>query len=142
MANPTISSVLIDFVFDLKSSLVRASTGVSSSSPRLGTTWPPSPLSPIHTAAGSSGYETRHRRLPTCYSRAIAYWIEIDSVAVGRRPVRSVPLRSDHDGNKSLYLVFVGVVFFSASWTAFRAVRTTSWTAFRAVRTTASWLFC
>jgi hypothetical protein len=26
------------------------------------------------------------------------------------------------DGNKSLYLVFVGVVFFSASWTAFRAV--------------------
>jgi hypothetical protein len=32
------------------------------------------------------------------------------------------------DGNKSLYLVFVGVVFFSASWTAFRAVRTASWT--------------
>jgi hypothetical protein len=30
------------------------------------------------------------------------------------------------DGNKSLYLVFVGVVFFSASWIAFRAVRTTS----------------
>jgi hypothetical protein len=30
------------------------------------------------------------------------------------------------DGNKSLYLVFVGVVFFSASWTAFRAVRTAS----------------
>jgi hypothetical protein len=46
-----------------------------------------------------------------------------------------------NDGNKSLYLVFVGVVFFSASWTAFRAVRTTSWTAFRAVRTAASWLF-
>jgi hypothetical protein len=45
------------------------------------------------------------------------------------------------DGNKSLYLVFVGVVFFSASWTAFRAVRTTSWIAFRAVRTAASWLF-
>jgi hypothetical protein len=35
------------------------------------------------------------------------------------------------DGNKSLYLVFVGVIFFSASWTAFRAVRTA-----------ASWLFC
>jgi hypothetical protein len=32
--------------------------------------------------------------------------------------------------------------FFSASWTAFRAVRTASWTAFRAVRTAASWLFC
>jgi hypothetical protein len=46
------------------------------------------------------------------------------------------------DGNKSLYLVFVGVVFFSASWTAFTAVRTASWTAFRAVRTIASWLFC
>jgi hypothetical protein len=45
------------------------------------------------------------------------------------------------DGNKSLYWVFVGVVFFSASWTAFRAVRTASWTAFRAVRTAASWLF-
>jgi hypothetical protein len=42
------------------------------------------------------------------------------------------------DGNKSLYLIFVGVIFFSASWTAFRAVRTTSWTAFRAVRTAAS----
>jgi hypothetical protein len=42
------------------------------------------------------------------------------------------------DGNKSLYLVFVGVVFFSASWTAFRAVRTASWTAFRAVRTATS----
>jgi hypothetical protein len=28
------------------------------------------------------------------------------------------------DGNKSLYLVFVGVVFFKASWTAFRAVMT------------------
>jgi hypothetical protein len=36
-----------------------------------------------------------------------------------------------NDGNKSLYLVFVGIVFFSASWTAFRAVRTA-----------ASWLFC
>jgi hypothetical protein len=35
-----------------------------------------------------------------------------------------------HDGNKSLYLVFVGVFVFSASWTAFRAVRTA-----------ASWLF-
>jgi hypothetical protein len=34
------------------------------------------------------------------------------------------------DGNKSLYLVFVGVIFFSASWTAFRAVRTASWTVF------------
>jgi hypothetical protein len=44
-------------------------------------------------------------------------------------------------GNKSLYLVFVGW-FFSASWTAFRAVRTAAWTAFRAVRTAASWLFC
>jgi hypothetical protein len=35
--------------------------------------------------------------------------------------------------------------FFSASWTAFRAVRIASWTAFRAVRTAASaasWLFC
>jgi hypothetical protein len=31
--------------------------------------------------------------------------------------------------------------FFSASWTAFRAVRTTSWTAFRAVKTAVSWLF-
>jgi hypothetical protein len=39
-------------------------------------------------------------------------------------------------------LVFVGVVFFLASWITFRAVRTTSWTAFRAVRTAASWLFC
>jgi hypothetical protein len=51
-----------------------------------------------------------------------------------------------NDENKSLYLVFMGVVFFSASrtasWTAFRAVRTASWTAFRAVRTAASWLFC
>jgi hypothetical protein len=28
------------------------------------------------------------------------------------------------DGNKFLYLIFVGVLFFSASWTAFRAVRT------------------
>jgi hypothetical protein len=46
------------------------------------------------------------------------------------------------DGNKSLYLIFVGVGFFSASWTAFRAVRTASWTVFRAVRTTTSWLFC
>jgi hypothetical protein len=46
------------------------------------------------------------------------------------------------DGNKSLYLIFVGAVFFSASWTVFRAVRTASWTAFRAVRTAASWLFC
>jgi hypothetical protein len=44
----------------------------------------------------------------------------------------------ESDGNKSLYLVFVGVVFFSASWTSFRVVRTTSWTAFRAVRTPAS----
>jgi hypothetical protein len=34
------------------------------------------------------------------------------------------------DGNKSLYLVFVRVVFFSISWTVFRAVRTA-----------ASWLF-
>jgi hypothetical protein len=41
------------------------------------------------------------------------------------------------DGNKSLYLVFVGW-FFSASWTAFRAVRTASCTTFRAVRTAAS----
>jgi hypothetical protein len=46
-----------------------------------------------------------------------------------------------YDGNKSLYLIFVGVVF-STSWTAFRAVRTASWTAFRAVSTAASWLFC
>jgi hypothetical protein len=38
-------------------------------------------------------------------------------------------------------LVFVGA-FFSASWTAFRVVRTTSWIAFRAVRTAASSLFC
>jgi hypothetical protein len=44
----------------------------------------------------------------------------------------------DADGNKSLYLVFVGVIFFSASCTVFRAVRTTSWTAFRSVRTAAS----
>jgi hypothetical protein len=36
--------------------------------------------------------------------------------------------RTKGDGNKSLYLVFVRVVFFSASWTAFRAVKTaTSW---------------
>jgi hypothetical protein len=35
-----------------------------------------------------------------------------------------------------------GWFFFSASWTAFRAIRTTSWTAFREVRTAASWLFC
>jgi hypothetical protein len=49
--------------------------------------------------------------------------------------------RVPSDGNKSLYLVFVGVVFFSASWTAFREVRTASWTAFRAVRTATSWLF-
>jgi hypothetical protein len=46
--------------------------------------------------------------------------------------------RVARDGNKSLYLVFVGVSFFSASWIAFRAVRTTSWTAFRAVRTAAT----
>jgi hypothetical protein len=32
--------------------------------------------------------------------------------------------------------------FFSAPWTAFRAVRTASWIAFRAVRTATSWLFC
>jgi hypothetical protein len=38
---------------------------------------------------------------------------------------RLVPHDLD-DGNKSLYLIFVGVVFFSASWTAFRAVRTVS----------------
>jgi hypothetical protein len=42
-----------------------------------------------------------------------------------------------YDENKSLYLVFVRVIFFSASWTAFRAVRI-SWTAFRAVKTAAS----
>jgi hypothetical protein len=30
------------------------------------------------------------------------------------------------------------VVFFSASWTGFRVVRTASWTAFRVVRTTTS----
>jgi hypothetical protein len=55
---------------------------------------------------------------------------------------KSTFLNDDFDGNKSLYLVYVGVVFFSASWTAFRTVRTSSWTAFRAVRTAASWLFC
>jgi hypothetical protein len=53
--------------------------------------------------------------------------------------VISGKLSSVCDGNKSLYLIFVGVIFFSASWTAFRAVRTTSWTVFRAVRTTVSW---
>jgi hypothetical protein len=42
------------------------------------------------------------------------------------------------DENKSLYLVFVEVVFFSASWTVFIAVRTTSWTAFKVVRTATS----
>jgi hypothetical protein len=30
----------------------------------------------------------------------------------------------ENDGNKSLYLVFMGSVIFSTSWTAFRAVRT------------------
>jgi hypothetical protein len=38
----------------------------------------------------------------------------------------SINLQLRCDGNKSLYLVFVGVVFFSASWTAFTAVRTSS----------------
>jgi hypothetical protein len=58
----------------------------------------------------------------------------------GRKTHRLYQL--DADGNKSLYLVFVGGGFFSASWTVFRAVRTASWTAFRVVRTAASWLFC
>jgi hypothetical protein len=41
----------------------------------------------------------------------------------------------------SLCTWFLWGWFFSASWTAFRAVRTASWTAVRAVRTAASWLF-
>jgi hypothetical protein len=39
--------------------------------------------------------ETCRRRLPVCYSGSAADWIGIDSVAVGRRPMCSVPLRSD-----------------------------------------------
>jgi hypothetical protein len=65
--------------------------------------------------------------------------ITLRQTAYAKRVVELAGLTDcNPDGNKSSYLVFVGVVFSSASWTAFRTVRTTSWTAFRAVRTAAS----
>jgi hypothetical protein len=68
------------FCLRCSSSLVRALTDVSSSSPHLAATQPPSPLSPIRTAVGSSGCETCRRRLPTYYSRPAADWIGVTIV--------------------------------------------------------------
>jgi hypothetical protein len=58
---------------------------------------------PRRDSAAAAVSNTRHRRLPICYSRPAADWIglesppwiEIDSVAIGRRPLRSVSLQSD-----------------------------------------------
>jgi hypothetical protein len=47
------------------------------------------------SAAAVAVSETRRRRLPICYSRPTVDWIGINSVAVGRRPLCSVPLWLD-----------------------------------------------
>jgi hypothetical protein len=79
VANPPISSSLIDFVFDLhRRSFDQRLFFVITLRRDL--------------AAVVAVSETRRRRLLICYSRPAVDWIGIDSAAVGRRPLRSVPL--------------------------------------------------
>ncbi len=88
---------------------------------------------PTKSLEGKTPYEAYHRRKPS-----VGFLKTFSCLGFVKDKRPGLKKLDDRDGNKSLYLVFVGVVFFSAYWTAFRAVRTASWTAFRAVRTAAS----
>jgi hypothetical protein len=71
VANPTISSVLIDFVFDLhRRSFVLRLAYFFVTTPRLDSA----------AAVGSSGCETHRHCLPTCYSHPAADWIGVTIV--------------------------------------------------------------